>query len=189
METTAMFIRIRPVECLIDDVSRMMVIEQDSFLLPWTLEDFDKALLKTRNASCALLEIVEEIVEESVGTPCKRTEKQIVGFLIYQTEKSMFDVWNMAVDSKCRRRGHGKMLIDYLKGRLSRGRREKIRVLISESNLLGQMFLRSQGFRCEEILHGYWNDGTDAYSMEYHELGVPRNRLLQYGGFSSAADV
>jgi len=179
-------VQIRPLEK--EDLPRVLEIEKASFLPPWTAKDFAWAFY-ARGMSNVLL----RVTETKFGFFRTRAKQSTVGYLVYRTERSILDVWNMAIDPRFRRQGYGTILIDYLKGRLIRGvRRKKIRVLISELNLPGQLFLRSCGFRCEEIVHRCWNTAetgdVDAYSMEFYKPHIPRNRL-QFGGLTDVANI
>jgi len=174
------------------DLSRILEVEQASFSVPWTPEDFVRTF-RLREMVGVKLEIIKG---SSFRLWCSKTQtkRELVGYLLfYRTSVDTFEIWNMAVDLKFRRMGCGTILIEHLKQRLSRvPRRKKICTLINEYNLTGQLFLQSCGFHCKKIVRQYWNlpdvGNVDTYSMEYCKLSVPRNRL-QFGEFVNASDV
>ena len=174
------------------DLPQVLEIEQASFSIQWTLEDFIRAF-RLREVVGVKLEIIER---SSFWSWCSKTQtkRKLVGFLLFcRISTSVLEIWNMAVDPKFHRMGYGTILIEHLKQRLSRvPHRKKICTLISEYNLVGQLFFQSCGFRCEKIVRQYWDvpdtKNMDAYSMEYHKLFVPRNRL-QFGGFVDVVDI
>ena len=176
---------------------RMVEIEERCYTSPWTAEEIIRAF-RTRSMIGVLLEVFDEdeMVVPPDAVPCGcphcqperfkvRVSQGIVGYLFYRLEKNMMDVWNLSIDPEHHRKGYGTALVDYLKERLIRGRRRRIRAVVNEYDLSGQLFLQSAGFRCEEILHGYRNLKADCYLMQYHKPFVPRNRF-QFGGFADA---
>ena len=174
------------------DLPQVLEIEQASFSNQWTLEDFARAF-HLREVVGVRLEIIERSSFWSWHSKMQ-TKWKLVGFLLFcRISTSVLEIWNMAVNPKFRRMGCGTILIEHLKQRLSRfPRRKKICTLISEYNLAGQLFFQSCGFRCEKIVRQYWDvpdtRNIDAYSMEYHKLFVPHNRL-QFGGFVDVVDI
>ena len=166
------------------DLFRILEVEQASFPIPWTLEDFVQTF-RLREVVGVKLEIIKGS-SFRLRRSKTQTKWELVGFLLFcRTSVDTLEIGNMAVDLKFRRMGYGTMLIEHLKQRLSRVRhRKKICILINEYNPTGQLFLRSCDFRCEKIVRQLGN--ADMYSMEYHKLFVPRNRL---GGFVYASDV
>lgn len=177
------------------NLSRILEIEQSSFSCPWTLEDIVR-MYRSQEMSGVSLEVTDK---QPVFSLCSKTRSkcEIVGFLFfYRRGEDTIEIWNMAVDPKFRRQGYGTILIEHIKRKLTLGsRRKKIHVALHEDNLRAQLFLRSCGFLCEEIVGFERNNSdskpsvsADVYMMMYREPFIPRNRL-QFGGFVDASNI
>lgn len=133
------------------DMHDVLMIERASFPDPWTEADFLSAL---RQRNC-------------IGMVAER-DGVIVGHMIYTLHDSRMDLLNLAVLPDCRRLGVGRAMIDRLIDKLSQYRRKRITLKIIESNLQGQLFFRSMGFRAGRVLRGWYDTtGEDAYLMAY----------------------
>jgi len=151
-----------------EDLSRIMEIEHASFDEPWTDELYFRVLCR-RNVSCMVLRISAFF-----------HAKQIVGYIVFRTGLKKLEIWNLAVHPDHRRRGYGTLLILYLKRRAERGVRKPIELEISERNLLGQLFFRSNGFQATSVLRGHYSEEHDAYKMIWTPSSSVRNRLLKH---------
>lgn len=139
-------------------IPKVVAIEEDGFLDPWTLDDFIKNLQK-RNC----IGMVAENYNNS---------DQILGYMVYKLYAKRIDLVNLAVSPDYWRRKVGTQMIDKLICKLSKERRNRIKLNISEKNLRGQLFFRSCGFKMRDILHNHFEnflDGSfeDGYTMEY----------------------
>ena len=78
----------------------------------------------------------------------------VLGFIVYRRPETHTGiiVLRMKVVAESRRQGIGNMLVDNLKSRI--GRRNRIIVDVSETNLGAQLFLKSCGFKCVARLEG-----------------------------------
>lgn len=96
-----------------------------------------------------------------------RSDRRIVGFLVFELYKSRYRVLNFAVAPEQQRCGVGTALFDHLKSRLSK-RRGEIELMLRETNLEAQLFCRSQDFQAIEVIRDYYADsGESAYAMSY----------------------
>jgi ribosomal-protein-alanine N-acetyltransferase len=139
------------------DMPEVMQIEQGSFKIPWTEEDFLRCL---RHRNCI------GMVVEKKGT--KRLDPPVVGYMIYELHKSKLHVLNMAVCPKHRRMGVGSVMVDKLISKMSLRRRRVIDLHLRESNLDAQLFLKVHGFSATRLIRGFYEDtGEDGYLMEY----------------------
>lgn len=137
------------------DMPAIMEIERLSFGDDaWTEADFCRC--------CRQRNVIPMIVER--GT-------QVIGFVIYELQPKRLDLVTLAVHPAWRLRGVGSTLIDKLKSKLTASRRSTISVTIHESNLDGQLFLQTHGFRAVSVRRGYFHDDTDAYVMRFREDG------------------
>ncbi len=176
------------------NLSRILEIEQDSFSCPWTSKDFTR-MYRSQKLTGISLEVVKN--QSSHFSPESRSRCETVGFLFfYRRGEDTIQIWNMAVDPRFRRQGCGTALIEHIKRKLTMGkRRKKICVLVSETDLYTQLFLRSCGFLWEETVQFQCSGSNagllasiDVYLMVHRNLFVPRNRL-QFGGCANASDV
>lgn len=136
------------------DLPRVLEIEGESFADPWPEEDFIRVL---RQPNC--IGMVAEIGEV------------VVGFMIYRLGRRQIELLNLAVAHAYRRKGIGSQLVDKLKSRLQSIRRKVLRFDIADFNLLGHIFLRSQGLISTEIIPERYclfdHEMVDAYRFEF----------------------
>lgn len=111
------------------DMGEVMAIERRSFKLSWSE---DKFLRTIRQRNC--IGMVAEY------------ENQVVGFMVYELQKTRIHVLNFAVHPDYRRRGMGTQMLATLTAKLSIGRREKIRVRIHPANNIAQIFFCNNKF-------------------------------------------
>jgi ribosomal-protein-alanine N-acetyltransferase len=133
------------------DMPEVLQTEQASFEFPWTEEDFLRCL---RQRNC-------------IGMVAEQGEK-VVGFMIYELHKTKLHILNFAVHPAWRRLGVGGQMVSKLVSKLSSHRRTRITLEVRETNLVAQLFFRTQGFRAVRVLRTYYEDsGEDAFLMHY----------------------
>lgn len=92
----------------------------------------------------------------------------VLGFAIFDLGCGSITVRDFAVLPAARRRGVGGQLMGYIRGRLAEDHRPRLIVDVRETNLGGQLFLRSQGFRATQLIRGHFeSNGEDAYRFVY----------------------
>lgn len=154
------------------DMPEVLEIENEGFEFPWLEEDFIRCL---RQRNC-------------IGMVSEHQDR-VVGFMIYELEKSRLHVLNFSVARKIRRQGVGQQMIDKLISKLSHQRRTRILLEIRETNLQAQLFFSKCGFKAVSVLRHYYDDTPeDAYVMQYryrqHEV-IPIeavNRITRLAG-------
>lgn len=123
------------------DMADVLRIEQASYYKPWSESEYLNYLRKRDHIG---------MVAEHRG--------RIVGAMIYQLRKRKIVLISLAVDPEHRLRGVGMQMIARLVGKMPGGNYEKLQTGVHETNLGGQLFLRTLGFRCvgisEEEDHG-----------------------------------
>jgi len=136
------------------DMPQVLEIERqdglkDGLKWCWTEEDFLR-VLRQKN----VIGMVAELGE------------MVAGFMIYDLGKTRLRIMNFAVHREFIRTGIGSQMMAKLIEKLSNHRRTKISMGLHERDLVGQLFLKSQGFRAVRIVR---NDHTDedVYMMEY----------------------
>ena len=154
------------------DMPEVLAIEAGSFEFPWLEEDFIRCL---RQRNC-------------IGMVAEHDDR-IVGFMIYELNKSRIQVLNFATAPVYRRRGVGTQMIQKLIGKLSSQRRTQVSLEVRETNLAAQLFFRDNGFRAISVLRNYYDDTPeDAYLMQYRyqpeepTIYQPFNRIARLAG-------
>jgi [ribosomal protein S18]-alanine N-acetyltransferase len=133
------------------DMPEVLAIEEDSFEFPWSEEEFLRCL---RQRNC-------------IGMVAEHDER-VVGFMIYELNKTRIHVLNFAVARDHRRLGVGGQMLAKLMGKLSSQRRTRITLEVRERNLPAQLFFRAGGFRAVSVLRNYYQDTPeDAYLMQH----------------------
>lgn len=133
------------------DMPAVAAIERESFEFPWSEDEFLRCL---RQRNC-------------IGMIAEYDER-VVGFMIYELNKTKIHVLNFAVGKQHRRRGVGSQMIAKLIGKLSTQRRNRLVLEVRETNLPAQVFFRANGFRAISVLHEFYDDTPeDAYLMQY----------------------
>lgn len=133
------------------DLPEVLDIEKQSFEFTWTEEDF---LCCLRQRNC-------------IGMVAEH-DHRIVGFMIYELHRSLFHILNFAVDPECRRFGVGAAMVEKLIDKIEQQRRQEIVLEVRESNLMAQVFFRSQGFKATRVLRRHHGDtAEDAYEMRF----------------------
>jgi [ribosomal protein S18]-alanine N-acetyltransferase len=153
------------------DMAEVLQTEQESFLQPWTEEDFLHCL---RQRNC-------------IGMVAEQNDR-VVGYVIYELHKAKLHVLNLAVHPLVRRQHIGSQMVQKLMTKLSSHRRSRITLEVRETNLPAQLFFRSLDFKAVKVLRGYFEDtAEDAYVLEHRLPGAepeaveePVNRLAQY---------
>lgn len=154
------------------DMPEVLKIESECFEFPWSEDDFIRCL---RQRNC-------------IGMVAEHDDR-VVGFMIYELDKTRLHVLNFAVAAGFRRRGVGTQMVAKLVGKLSTQRRTRITLEVRETNLAAQLFFRSSGFRAVRVLREFYEDTPeDAYLMQYRyrseqpELDPAINRIARLAG-------
>ena len=154
------------------DMPEVLNIEKGCFRNIWTENDFLNCL---RQRNC-------------IGMVAEHNH-EIVGFMIYELNKSRLKVLNFAVDPRFQRQSVGSQMVSRLVDKLSQQRRYEILLHVRESNLSAQLFFAHQGFRAVQVIRSYYEDtAEDAYLMLYQLMDeeghllpfVPKNRLTEW---------
>jgi ribosomal-protein-alanine N-acetyltransferase len=154
------------------DMPEVLDIESGSFEFPWLEEDFIRCL---RQRNC-------------IGMVAEHDDR-VVGFMIYELNKTRLQVLNFATAADYRRRGVGSQMAAKLIGKLSAGRRTRVTLEVRETNLPAQLFFRANGFRAVSVLRDYYEDTPeDAYVMQFRfrpekqAVFQPANRIARLAG-------
>ena len=133
------------------DMPEVLATEADSFEFPWSEQDFIRCL---RQRNC-------------IGMVAEHDD-HVIGFMIYELQKTRIHVLNFAVAPRYRRSGVGSQMVAKLTAKLSSQRRNRIQLEVRETNLAAQLFFRGNGFRAVSVLRSYYDDTPeDAYLMQF----------------------
>jgi len=121
------------------DMEEVLDIERLCFDSPWSEGDFVAAL---RQRNC--IGMVAEVGEKK--------NRQILGYMLYESYKNSIDLTNLAVESSTWRRGVGRALIENLIAKLSPRRRRQVTTMVRESNTGGQEFFAALGFKAISVM-------------------------------------
>lgn len=131
------------------DLPEIMAIEGLSFTSPWTEEDMLSVLRRS----------------SVIGMVAENGEK-ILGFMIYDLQKTEIRMLDFAVHPMWRREGVGSELIGRIDNKLRNLHRSRAVANVQERNLETQKFLRACGWRATAVERGFYDDGQDAYVFE-----------------------
>lgn len=134
------------------DMPDVLEIEKVSFQYPWSEEDF---LVQLRQRNC-------------IGMVAEAAGQKIVGYAVYELDKTTLRLLNLAVHPEYRRRQIGQQFMWKFMDKLASQRRSTIETIIRETNLTAQKFFSSCGFKCSNVVRGHYEDtAEDAYLMVY----------------------
>lgn len=133
------------------DIPAVLRIEGFTAEYPWKEDEF---LMRLRERNC--IGMVAEL------------DDAILGFMVYEHHPTRYDLTNLAVHPDYVRHGIGTQLVEKMKDKLNPVRRTAIDVMVRETNLPAQFFLRDMGFRANRVSRGYYEDSReDGYEMRY----------------------
>jgi ribosomal-protein-alanine N-acetyltransferase len=122
---------------------------------PWEDDDFVTSL---RQRNCI------GMVAEQIDS------KRILGFVVYELQKSTLRILNLSVHPFRHREGIGTELVDKLANKVSQQRRTTMSMTVRERNMGGLLFLRSCGFKAERSIRGHFEDtGEDGIEMVFRK--------------------
>jgi ribosomal-protein-alanine N-acetyltransferase len=131
-----------------NDLPRVLEIERSSFDTPYT-PDYLEMLLRFEQGVFLVAEI----------------GSSIVGYVVATVRGSHGHIISIAVEPKRRRMGIGSKLMKCAIEELRRRGASIVRLEVKKGSPAVNFYL-SAGFRQSGILHSYYDDGSDALSME-----------------------
>lgn len=145
----AVNVQIKTRQMLHSDIVNALKIEELSFSEPWSKQVFVEYLNQRKSFG---------IVAES--------DNDMIGFALYDLLDVSIFVASFAVHPMHRRCGVGTKLFNKLHDKLKIGGRESINTCVKETNLVAQLFLKSQGFICDAIIDDIYANGELGYHFE-----------------------
>lgn len=96
---------------------------------------------------------------------------QILGYMVYRLEPTRYELLELAIDSRFRRLGLGRELLEGLTGKVSPVmRRSEVRTFVHHENLPGQCWLRACGWKAYDLQKDHWGAGEDAYVFRFRPV-------------------
>ena len=140
---------IRPME--IDDLKKVLEIEEQSFPVPWTHGLFFSELTRNRYARYFVLD----------------KDNEVVGYLGLWHKGSSFHITNIAITEILRRKGYGRKLLKFVEKIADIHKIKKISLEVGSSNRIAQDMYRKYGYKVIRVLINYYQEEKeDALIME-----------------------
>jgi len=140
---------IRPME--IDDLKKVLEIEEQSFPVPWTHGLFFSELTRNRYARYFVLD----------------KDNEVVGYLGLWHKGSSFHITNIAITEILRRKGYGRKLLKFVEKIADIHKIKKISLEVGSSNRIAQDMYRKYGYKVIRVLRNYYQEEKeDALIME-----------------------
>ena len=131
------------------DMAEVIDIEMESFVNPWTEDEFIKEL---RKRNC-------------IGMAAEHDER-VIGYTVYALHKTRIELLNVAVHKDYRGRGIGRQLCERLMSKLSPDRRRHLFIDVADISLAAHSFCKAVGFRAIGIIPERFGN-MDAYRFRY----------------------
>lgn len=93
-------------------------------------------------------------------------EEKIVGWMMYELHKNHLHIIKLEVLDVKRGTGFGTLMIEKLKSKLNE-RRSCLTMMVDETNLIGQLFLRSNDFMAVSIEKDWVESGVDGIFFRF----------------------
>jgi ribosomal-protein-alanine N-acetyltransferase len=132
---------------LADDIDSVTEIEKESFLKPWSKADFE-AEISNKRSIFRLLE----------------TDGEIAGYFVVYTVLDESELANIAVSSKFRGKGYGRLLLD--DAVKSAENAEVMFLEVAVDNLPALKLYESFSFEKVGYIKDYYGKDRDAYIMK-----------------------
>lgn len=143
------------------DLPAVIQIETASFEYPWDEELFIRLM---KNRSCNTVCLVATYKEE------------IVGYIVYEVHKTHYHILNLAIAEKHRRKGIASCILSLLTKKMTK-ERKRIMCEVRETNLVGHLLLRKNGFKAIEMLKDFY-DGVDEDAIIFLKGAPCQEELL-----------
>lgn len=139
------------------DLREVLAIEEACEVSPWTLKQISRQLS----------------IKNCIGIVAELDDGYTMGFAVYSLEKLRIDILRLSVVPDDRGFGVGSALVDYLERKLIPQSRTNLNACLRETNLGGQLFLRSKGFKAVAVCREYYDDTReDAFVFNYRIAGA-----------------
>ena len=145
-----MTIRVRSAAAL--DSSRIYQIECESFSLPWDDELFEllsrwHGKIKVSKSNSLFMDILE-------------CDTCVIGYIVWEEDyrTNRGHILNIAIDSKYRRRGYGRILLEHVFERMKNGGLSDCELEVRVSNHVARHLYETCGMQLQSIEVGYYID-------------------------------
>ena len=131
------------------DIERILEIEKSSF----TFDAFSEKTFENLYNKCPDLFIVAEI------------EGLVIGYMIISIFGDKSNVISIAVDPDYRRKGTGRILMEYALEKLKNHSIESVELEVRVTNFAGIKFWNSLGFSSLRFIDKFYSNGQNAIKM------------------------
>ena len=138
------------VKAKINDIKKIIEIEELSYKDPWPREVF----------------MIDFLFNSSSDYFVCRVKQKIVGFIGVWYEVRKLHVINVAVRPEERGKGIATAMLEFAIGLAKERKMEAVYLEARKSNTVAQGLYSKVGFVPKEELHGYYQDGEDGIRME-----------------------
>ncbi len=133
------------------DLPRVLEIERESFVTPWT-EPMFRSQMRFRDRSVTIVLVEEDVIE---------------GYAAAWLAADEIHLLSIAVSGKRRREGFGSALLEAVLARGEAAGGTRVLLEVRDGNDAARSFYRAHGFRPIGRRRGYYTDtGEDAIVME-----------------------
>jgi len=140
---------VRPME--IDDLKKVLEIEEQSFPIPWTYNMFCYELILNRYAKYFVLE----------------KDRKIIGYLGFWHKRDRYHITNIAITEKLRKKGYGENLLRYIEKIAVTYKVKKISLEVRRSNYIARNMYRKYRYKVIRFVRNYYQEEKeDAVVME-----------------------
>ncbi|MGB9694486.1 MAG: ribosomal protein S18-alanine N-acetyltransferase [Caldisericaceae bacterium] len=131
------------------DIDRIIEIEEKSYEDPWPREVF---MIDYLFNNCSLYFVL-------------KIKSKVAGFIGIWEEESSLHVINLAIDPDYRRKGYGRLMLQFAVDLALNKKVGKVYLEARKSNVIAQKLYTSCGFVPVEELRSYYQDGEDGVRM------------------------
>lgn len=128
------------------DLKAIVQIEESSYNTPWDKDQLEALLIQPEIEGWGLY----------IGG-----EIQAYAIVRYRTRHAFLET--LTVHPDARRLGYATSLMKHVDQRAEQHRSRSLVLEVHESNLAAQLFYKNLGFEVTKVMHGYFDDGADAY--------------------------
>ena len=134
------------------DLPRVLEIEAANYACPWEEADFLESLRKNNQ----------------IGMVVENSQDRVDAFMIYEPQKRVLRLIKIVVHPDHQRKGLGKLMIEKLKSKLRPDHRDKLRVVVDETDLETLNFFKALGLRAKRVKWASRIEEPDQIVMVYH---------------------
>ncbi len=134
----------------IQDLDKILVIENRTYSFPWSKEKF-----------------IDSFNNPSIEIQLILLDNKIVGYLLTLLSIEFIDILNICIDTQFQKQGLGKKLLDNLLARQKHSEIKSILLEVRESNRAAINFYQNYGFKLLDTRKKYYSNLEDAKILRF----------------------